>query len=245
MKQRLRVFITGGSGSLGTVLVEQFSANGYDVHFQFDTNAKLANELSKRCSATGYCATGTSVASISALATSDVLVNATAINTSSDLTHETTLQAWQHTIDVNLTLPFLSAKAVIPHMIDRGWGRIIQVGSIFSTRGVARNAPYTSSKHGASGLTKTIAKEYGIHGITANEILPGPFDSQLLNRIAEFKAKALGIDKDDYFAKLSANVPTGRLISMNSIAAACLFLASEGAQDINGSSITVDGGQIS
>ena len=94
------------------------------------------------------------------------------------------MEDWDRTIALNLTAPFLLIRQCLPHMVRENWGRIVNISSIYGLRAVETNLPYTVSKHGLSGLTKTVAREYGAHGITCNEICPGPMKSRLLLSLA-------------------------------------------------------------
>ena len=127
-------------------------------------------------------------------------------------------------------------------MVNNHWGRIINISSIFGIRGVDRNLPYTVSKHGLSGLTKTIAKEYARMGITCNEICPGPIDSEMIRRIAADKFREEGVNPQEYLSELENEIPAGRLSKVEDVTSLCVFLASKDAQYINGVSIPVDGG---
>src|SRR5262249_5180901 len=115
----------------------------------------------------------------------DVLVNNAGVNESDEETHEVDPFIWERMLRINATIPFLLTRAVLPGMLRRRWGRIINVGSIYSLRGAANRAPYVASKHALSGLTKTVAKEYAAHGITSNEICPSAVDSRMIDRIAK------------------------------------------------------------
>jgi NAD(P)-dependent dehydrogenase (short-subunit alcohol dehydrogenase family) len=129
-------------------------------------------------------------------------------------------------------------------MTSRRWGRIINLSSIYGLRGTEHNLPYTASKHGLSGLTKTLAREYGDHGITCNEICPGPIASELLSRIGDYYFRHGGQTVEDFYSALASEIPLRRLAKPDDIAACAVFLAGENASYINGVSIPVDGGLI-
>jgi 3-oxoacyl-[acyl-carrier protein] reductase len=109
----------------------------------------------------------------------DVLVNNAAAPHGADrrLLWEVPEEAWDLVIDVNLKGPFLMSRAVIPHMLSRGAGRIINMASVSGKRGTARRGAYTASKFGVIGLTQALAQELGAHGITVNAICPGSVDT--------------------------------------------------------------------
>jgi 3-hydroxybutyrate dehydrogenase len=174
----------------------------------------------------------------------DVLVNNAAVNDCRSKTTEVQLDQWLCTLAVNLTAPFMLCRSVLPGMVTRGWGRIINISSIYGLRGTENNLPYTVSKHGLSGLTKTVAREYGGCGITCNEICPGPVDSELLNRIASYYQDSEGTLPEDFNRSLATEIPVGRLASAEDIASCAIYLASESSGYVNGVSLPVDGGLI-
>ena len=174
----------------------------------------------------------------------DVLINNAAINENSELTGDLPLEGWNRTMAVNLTAPFRLIQWCLPYMMNRGWGRIINVSSIYALRAVETNLPYTVSKHGLSGLTKTVAREYGSYGITCNEICPGPIDSELLERVCTERAQATGISREEYLREVKEELPTGELVRASAVAEMALLLASEESRSVNGSSVVIDCGMI-
>jgi NAD(P)-dependent dehydrogenase (short-subunit alcohol dehydrogenase family) len=164
------------------------------------------------------------------------------VNISANLSASVTDFEWTTTLSINLSAPFFLVRAVLPNMIKKGFGRIINIGSIYSTRVVEKNLPYSVSKHGLSALTKTVAREYGKYGITCNEICPGPVNSRLMDEIAERNAAVLHISSDEYLHRIADSIPVPRLAQPTDIAEAALFLASEKAGYLNELSLTLDGG---
>ena len=145
---------------------------------------------------------------------------------------------------INLTAPFVLIQQFLPYMMRKKWGRIVNVSSIYGLRGVETNLPYTVSKHGLSGLTKTVAREYGAYGITCNEICPGPIRSRLLERVCADRAEASGVGLEEYMQEVEEELPTGKLVEASSVAEMALFLTSEAGESVNGASIVIDGGMI-
>lgn len=237
------VFITGGTGSVGRALVESFCLSGYRVFFQYNTNRTAAEELANAHGGTALSLDFSKTTSLDVEAT-DILINNAAVNISRVNTIDVTLEDWEKNILINLSWPFVLIKRFLPYMMHNRWGRIVNISSIYGLRACEGNLPYNVSKHGLSALTKTVAKEYGQYGITTNEICPGPIESDLLDRIAQYHTDKEGISKSDYFASIVEDIPAGRLATPADIAKAALFLASEQAGYINGVSIPVDGGLI-
>ena len=243
MTESKKVFITGGTGTVGISLIEAFSSKGYIVSFQYFSNYKRASELTDKFLAKGFKIDFTSKYILPEMEI-DILINNTGINISDTLTHEVTQEDFDKTIAVNLATPFKLSKFFLPAMIQKKWGRIININSIFGLRGIDYNSPYNVAKHGLSSLTKSIAKEYASNGITCNEICPGAIDSELMTRIAERVSKDEGLSPSEYLKEVAEKYPTKRLFKANEISAVALFLASDSASGINGVSIPVDGGLI-
>ena len=241
MTRTKNVLITGGTGSVGKALVEAFSSSRYQITFTYVTNEKAAKQLEVDFEAKSIrldLAASTTLTK----ADIDILVNNVGINNSDAETHLVTDKDWNQTLRVNLTAAFELSRQCLPRMLEKGWGRIINISSIYGLRGIEGNLPYTVSKHGLSGLTKTIAKEYGKVGITCNEICPGPIDSDMMRRIAQRNAASQ--TEQQYFAEVNDMIPAGRMARPNEIAELAVFLASEAAAYINGASIPIDGGLI-
>ena len=154
-----QVFITGGTGSVGEALIRAFSSRSYSVTFQYYSNEEKAHSISKATNSTPVKLDFTSDFDLPRQ-DYDVIVNNAGINIANSLSHEISTKDWNLTQRINLFTPFFIIRSVLPEMVKKDWGRIINISSIYGLRGVEWNLPYTVSKHGLSGLTKTIAKEY-------------------------------------------------------------------------------------
>ena len=148
---------------------------------------------------------------------------------------------WDLTMAINVTAPYLLTKRVLPAMIERSWGRIINIASINAFIASMHGAAYTASKHAIAGLTKATAKEVAQHGITANAICPGVTRSEMNDRRLEYDAERLGTTFEQLEKSAS---PLGRRLEPEEIAALAVFLASDEARAINGQSIRVCGGMV-
>jgi 3-oxoacyl-[acyl-carrier protein] reductase len=138
---------------------------------------------------------------------------------------------WERTLGVNLTGAFLCARAALPGMLRARWGRFVAVSSAAGLRGNAGQAAYTASKHGVIGLVRTLAKEYGARGITANAVCPGFIETDMISELLERSRP-----------EVEAEVPAGRVGEPEEAAAAIKFLVSEEASYVNGAVMAVDGG---
>jgi 3-oxoacyl-[acyl-carrier protein] reductase len=162
----------------------------------------------------------------------DVLVNNAGIATSARVA-EMSLAMWAETIAVDLTGVFLCCRAVLPGMIARGAGRIVNIGSQLGLRGAPALVHYSAAKAGVHGLTKALAREVAPHGITVNAIAPGPIDTEIL----------AGID-DETMAGILAEIPLGRLGRVEEIAPTAVLLASDEGSYYTGSVLNVSGGHV-
>ncbi len=165
----------------------------------------------------------------------DILVNNAGLRAADPIT-EMTLEQWRSVLAVNLDGPFYCSQAVIPGMIERGWGRIVNVSGLNAFKGRADWAHVCASKMGALGLTRALAAELAEHNILVNHIVPGAFDTtpppgQSDAFAAPPAARATGI-------------PVGRLGLPEEIATTCAFLASDDASFITGQTFHVNGGAL-
>ena len=128
-------------------------------------------------------------------------------------------------------------------MKKQKWGRIINISSIYGIKVEEEILPYNVSKHGLIGLTKTIAKEYAKYGITCNAVCPGTMDSSMTEYVSKFYTKS-EIEKKEYYKEMINQIPAKRFAKPKEIAKMVLFVASDEAGYINGSSLVIDGGSI-
>jgi NAD(P)-dependent dehydrogenase (short-subunit alcohol dehydrogenase family) len=148
---------------------------------------------------------------------------------------------WDKTLAVNLTTPYLLCKAVLPGMLSRRWGRIINVASINGKIGSLHGAAYAATKHGLLGLTRTLAMEVAAQGITVNAICPGPVHTVMNDRRIEYDANRQGMAFEELEADLT---PLRRRLEPDEIAPLAVYLASDGAATMVGQAINIDGGVL-
>jgi meso-butanediol dehydrogenase / (S,S)-butanediol dehydrogenase / diacetyl reductase len=148
---------------------------------------------------------------------------------------------WQQVLDVNLTGARLVCEAALPHLATRG-GAIVNVASVSAIVAHVGGAPYTVSKAGLVMLTKTLALDYGPHGVRVNAVCPGWVRTEMGDESMDYIARQRGISRDEAYELTSRYVPLRREATPEEIAAACLFLASDEASYITGATLVVDGG---
>ena len=140
---------------------------------------------------------------------------------------------WDTVIDTNLKGPFLCARAIGPQMVARGWGRVINIGSILSVIALPGRAPYASSKAGVVGLTRVLALEWAGSGVTCNAICPGPFATEMNRQL---------LNDPVAYQQFISQIPLGRWGDLDEMAGAAVFLASDASSFVTGTSLFVDGG---
>lgn len=162
----------------------------------------------------------------------DILINNAGITRDASM-KKMSLQQWQQVIDVNLTGVFNCTKAVAPHMIAQGYGRILNAASVVAHYGNFGQTNYVATKAGVIGMTKVWAREFGRKGITVNAVAPGFIQTDMVGTVPE-----------EVLSSITEKTPLGRLGRAEDIAKAYLFLASDEASFITGSVLNVDGGLV-
>lgn len=154
------------------------------------------------------------------------------------------LDHWNQMITANLTSAFLTARAAMAHMREKGWGRIIFLSSTAGLKGYPYVAPYSAAKHGVIGLAKSLALETAKDGVTVNALCPGFVDTPLVDQSVERIVQLTGRSKADAKASLMKSNPQGKLITPEEVAAAALWLCCENARSVSGEAIAISGGEV-
>ena len=208
---------------LATVVGSAFSAVAADIA-ERDKLSELASAIAKPFGAP------------------DIVVHAAGINTR-EVADDVTPKGWDTTLALNLTAPFFLSQALVPAMKAKGWGRIINTGSMHSLVASPFKSAYNAAKHGLAGFTKTVALEVATQGITVNNICPGYVWTSLVENQIPDTMKARGLTRDQVINDvLLANQPQKKFVQVEQLAALAVFLCREEASAITGTNLSVDGG---
>ena len=156
---------------------------------------------------------------------------------------EVSLEEWNETLAVNLTGTFLTFRAALRSRMPEG-GRLIAVASTQALKGGGRIAAYAASKHGVLGLVRSVAQEVAKKGITCNAICPGFVDTPMADAAVQNVMEARGLERAAAEKMVVSGNPVGRIIAVDEVASAALYLASKGAAMVNGHALSVSGGEI-
>lgn len=174
----------------------------------------------------------------------DIVVNNAGIQHVSPV-EEFPAAKWDAIIAINLSSAFHTTRLAIPHMKEKGWGRIINVASAHGLVASPFKSAYVAAKHGIVGFTKTIALEVAEHGITSNAICPGYVLTPLVEKQIPDTAKARGITEEEVIKDVMlAPQPTKRFVEVTELASLAVYLCSDGAASMTGTALPMDGGWV-
>ena len=239
--------VTGAASGIGRAVAEVFAEAGVAHLILADINGELVHEVAAGLSASQSCAVLAVQADVSreqpvnqlvadAVGQSgrvDILVSNAGICpvTSWD---DTTLDDWNHVLQVNLTSAYLCTKAVLPYMRRQRCGRIVYISSAAAILGsIVAHVAYGVSKAGIIALMKSVAKEFGQEGVQANAIAPGSIDTPMADSLGQ-----------EFVSRVVQSVPLKRQGTPRELADAVLFLVSNRAGFVNGATLHVNGGQL-
>ncbi|GAA1563613.1 3-oxoacyl-ACP reductase FabG1 [Dactylosporangium maewongense] len=228
------VLITGGSSGIGLAIARRLTADGHNVAVTFNTSEPPPGLLAVKCDTTDATSIDEAIREVElapAHGPVEVLVCSAGV-TADQLLMRMSPEALEKVLSTNLIGPMLAAQRTLKQMMLRRWGRIIFIGSAAGLRGAAGQTNYAASKAGLIGVARSLAREHGAHGITANVIAPGLTDTAMVSR-------TLGSDR---VTKMISEIPVPRIGRPEEVAAAVSWLAGEYSGYVTGQVIAVDGG---
>jgi 2-hydroxycyclohexanecarboxyl-CoA dehydrogenase len=229
--------VTGGARGIGRGIALALAADGRKVAVadlledEAEETAREAGGMAVRLDVTDSDSVAAAVERVGPV---DILVNNAGWDEARPFL-ETDEEFWDRVIDVNFKGGLRTTRAVLPGMVERGWGRVVNIGSDAGRVGSSMESVYSGAKGGVIAFTKTIAREVARSGVTANVVCPGPTKTAFLDRIA-------GEGGERLVESLTRAVPMRRLGEPEDVAAAVAFLASEQAGYITGQTLSVSGG---
>lgn len=240
-ERHARVLVTGGGSGIGLAIARGFREAGHDV--------VICGRNSARLEASGFphiafdvCDEEAVAEALRAVGPVDIFVaNAGGVTTAPLI--RTSREIWEHMLLLNLTSVWFCARAAVPPMVERGWGRFIAVASTAALKGYAYAGAYAAAKHGTLGMVRSLALELAKTGVTANAICPGYTDTPMLRAAMDDVAERTGRSVKDTVDTFTRPNPMERLISPDEVAGAVLWLASDAAASVNGQAIAIDGGE--
>jgi len=232
--------VTGGSRGIGAAISKALKEAGCNVAANYAGNDEAANAFKAetgiavyKWSVADYDACIAGISQVEAdLGPIDILVNNAGI-TRDAMFHKMTPQQWNEVIGTNLTGLFNMTHPVFAGMRDRGFGRIINISSVNGQKGQMGQANYSAAKAGDIGFTKALAQEGAFKGVTVNAVCPGYIGTEMVRAVPEDVLKS----------KILPQIPVGRLGEPEEIARCVVFLASDDAGFITGSTVSANGGQ--
>lgn len=233
--------VTGGSRGIGAAISMALKEAGYSVAANYAGNDEAASAFNQKTgipvykwSVADYDACKAGIAKVEAdLGPVEVLVNNAGI-TRDGMFHKMTPEQWKEVIDTNLSGVFNMTHPIFPGMRERSFGRIINISSVNGQKGQAGQVNYSASKAGDVGFTRALAQEGAFKGITVNAICPGYIGTEMVRAIPENVLNE----------RIIPQIPVGRLGEPEEIARCVVFLASDDAGFITGSTISPNGGQF-
>jgi len=240
--------VTGGARGIGYAVAERLLASGAHVALWDMDASKLAGSVAALQAAhPGQQVSGQTLdisddASVQGEANAlaarwgriDILVNNAGITGGNGLTWELEPAVWRQVIEVNLIAPYLTCRAVVPHMLAGGWGRIVNIASVAGKEGNPNASHYSASKAGLIGLTKSLGKELAQKNVLVNAITPGAAKTDIFDQMTQ--------QQIDY---MLSKMPMGRFLQVQEVAAMVAWLASDDCSFTTGGVFDISGGRAS
>ena len=237
-----RALVTGGASGIGRAVAQQLASLGATVTIA-DVNPEATHEAAEQVGGIPWVIDLSDTKALDDLRLEvDILVNNAGIQHVAPIT-EFDPDCWRLIHRIMVEAPFLLIRATMPHMIEHGWGRIINVSSVHGIRASAFKSAYVSAKHGLEGLSKVAALEGGPHGVTSNCINPGYVRTPLVEKQIADQARIHGITEDEVIEQIMLTESAVKeLLEPEEVASLVGWLASDSSRMVTGASYTMDGG---
>ena len=237
-----RALITGGASGIGRACAVRLAGAGASI-VVVDRDADASREAAETVGGTAVTADLSDLDALDALDLDvDILVNNAGVQHVAPV-HEFPVDRFSLILRLMLEAPFRLARGALPHMYQRGWGRIVNISSVHGLRASPYKSAYVSAKHGLEGLSKVIALEGAAHGVTSNCVNPAYVRTPLVEGQIADQARTHGISEDQVVGQIMlAPAAVKRLIEPGEVAEAVAYLCSPAAASMTGSSFVMDGG---
>lgn len=242
--------VTGGGRGIGAAVARRLAAAGARVVVWGRTAAEVegvAGEIGGRamvCDQADRSATDAALARLADEAGAvDVLVNNAGVALSSPLAR-TLDQDWDRILEVNATSAFRLCRALVPGMVSRGWGRVVNVASNAGVSGYRYSAAYCASKHAMVGMTRALAIDLATTGVTINAVCPGWVETRMVDEAVSRIAGATGRSEESARAALAEMSPQRRMLGPDEVAGMVEYLCRDEARAVHGQTLVIDGGQV-
>ena len=238
--------VTGGGRGIGAAIAKSLASSGARVVVcgrtkpDLDAVAREIGGVAVRLDLTNRTETDEVLASLGHV---DVLVNNAGIAESAAL-DRTTDAIWDRIVELDLTAAFRVIRALVPAMIAKKWGRVINVASNAGVSGYAYSAAYCAAKHAMVGMTRALAIDLARTGVTINALCPGWVETRMVEEAVTRIAAKTCRTEDEARTQLAAMSPQRRMITPEEVAHAALMLCGEGARGIHGQTLVIDGGAV-
>ncbi|AYY12629.1 SDR family NAD(P)-dependent oxidoreductase [Actinobacteria bacterium YIM 96077] len=254
-EQQQVALITGGTSGIGLSVAEALASRGHAV-FICARDPEAVRKTADKLRSNGYDADGVAAdvrkpqdvrylvgAAVERYGHIDVLVN-NAGRSGGGVTADIEDELWYDVIDTNLNSVFLMTREVLQsaQLVERGWGRIINIASTAGKQGVVLGAPYSASKHGVVGFTKALGLELAKTGVTVNAVCPGYVETPMAQRVRQGYAAHFDTTEEAMLERFEAKIPLGRYSTADEVAGLVCYLITDAAAPVTAQAINVCGG---